>query len=93
MPHAMRQCTEVSQLPKCGHSFRTMPHCMGQWAVRIPLYTPHCMGHAWGRGQWAVGVSQYTASLHGAVGSGDPSVHCLTAWGYTWGSKECSGMG
>ena len=37
----------------------------------------HCLTVG-GRGQWVVGINQYIASLHGAVGSANTSVCCLT---------------
>ena len=53
-------------------------HCLtrcggGQWGSICGL--PHCMG------KLAVGFHLYSASLHGAMGSGDPFGHCLTAGG------------
>ena len=58
--------------------FCTLPHCVGQWAVGVPLDTATL--------QWAVGSGQcksFHTLLHspGAVGSGTPSALCLTALG------------
>ena len=71
-------------------------HCLtavGQWAVDLLQYTAPLTA----RGQWVVDLLQYTAPLPGgtrqwtscntlphclgAVGSGPPAIHCLTAWG------------
>ena len=70
-------------------------HCLTAWgqrAVQLLQYTAALPG-----GRWAVQLLQCTASLPGgsgkcnfcnalphclgAVGSGTPAMHCLTAWG------------
>ena len=59
-----------------GISCNTLPPCLGQWAVVLLRHTAPRPG---GSGQWDF----CNALLHclGAVGSGTPAIHCLTARG------------
>ena len=62
------------QRVSCG----TLPHCLGE------------VGMLWGSGSGTSAIHFRTASGQRVVGSGTPSVHCLTACGWAAGSRTPS---
>ena len=59
-----------------GISCNTLPPCLGQWAVVLLRHTAPRPG---GSGQ--CNSCNPLPHCPGAVGSGTPAMHCLTAWG------------